>query len=59
MVDGMNGMLVCCSQSERIKEYPVDTGENLIVVDNLEAGKLKFFKYTGGSLNIRGSNNEI
>lgn len=53
MTDGLNGILVCFNQAQRIKEHPFETEESLIVSDNLEAGKLRIFEYISGSLNIQ------
>lgn len=53
MIDGMNGILVSVDQAIRIEKYPFQTKEDLIVIDNLEAGKFRLFEYTGGPLNIQ------
>lgn len=53
MTDKVNGILVCNDQVQRIIEHPVETNENLIVVDNLEAGKIRLFEYISGPLNIQ------
>ena len=53
MADEANGILVCYNQSQRIAEHPFETDENLIVIDNLEEGKLRLFEYISGPLNIQ------
>lgn len=53
MIDGTNGLLMDSMQLMRIEEHPIEIDENLIVIDNLEAGTLRFYEYTNGSLNIQ------
>lgn len=53
MIDGVNGILVSVNQAIRVEKYPFQTKEDLIVIDNLEAGKLRLFEYMGGPLNIQ------
>lgn len=36
----------------RIREQPIHSGENLLVVDQLERGFLRIYEYTGGSIYI-------
>lgn len=36
----------------RIREKPIHSGENLLVVDRLEKGVLQLYEYMGGSLYI-------
>ena len=41
------------TQLLRIEEHPLKTAGNIIVNDNLEAGKIEIFEYMGGSLTIQ------
>lgn len=53
MIDGTNGLLMDSMQLMRIEEHPIEIDEKLIVIDNLEAGTLRLYEYTNGSLNIQ------
>lgn len=49
----VEGIQVQCMQALRVQEQPVPIDENLIIVDNLESGKLRLYEYLGGPLNIQ------
>lgn len=53
MIDGTNGLLMDSMQLMRIEEHPIEIDENLIVIDNLEAGTLRLYEHTNGSLNVQ------
>lgn len=40
------------SQCQRLKNHPLGIEGDFIVIDNLEAGEIKIYEYTGGFLNI-------
>jgi len=40
-------------QFMRIQEHPIQTSENLIVIDNLEGGRIRLYEHTKGPLNIQ------
>lgn len=43
----------------RIKEHPIQSKENLFIVDQLERGFLRIYEYTGGSIYILGDDIEM
>lgn len=40
------------NQCQRLKKHPLAIEGNFIGIDNLEAGEIKIYEYTGGFLNI-------
>lgn len=40
-------------QFMRIKEHPLQIDDNLIVIDNLEGGRLRLYEHTDGPVNIQ------
>lgn len=53
MLTKADGIQVKCTQALRVQEHPVQTNKNLIIVDNLEMGKLSLYDYSEGTLNIQ------
>ncbi len=53
MINGTNGIKINPMQLLRFKKYPIKIDDNLIVIDNLEEGTLKFYEYTSGILNVQ------
>lgn len=53
MINGTNGIKINPMQLLRFKKYPIEIDDNLIVIDNLEEGTLKFYEYTSGILNVQ------
>lgn len=43
----------------RIKEHPIQSKENLFIVDQLERGFLRIYEYMGGSIYILGDDIEM
>lgn len=53
MINGVNGIKINPMQLLRFEKYPIRINDNLIVIDNLEEGTLKFYEYTSGILNVQ------
>jgi len=53
MIDGTKGVLLDSMQLERITQHPIQIKESFVVNDNLEAGTIRIYETTGGSLNIQ------
>lgn len=48
-----NGLFVSNMQYMRIQEHPLQINENLLVIDNLEGGRLRLFEHIEGPVNIQ------
>lgn len=60
MVKIENGIMMDDSlRLMRIKEHPIQSDENLQIVDQLERGFLRIYEYTGGSIYILGDDIEM
>lgn len=48
-----NALPVNNMQFMRIQEHPIQINDNLIVIDNLEGGRIRLYEQTGGPVNIQ------
>lgn len=48
-----NALSINNMQFMRIQEHPLQIDDNMIVIDNLEGGRLRLYEHTDGPLNIQ------
>lgn len=48
-----NALPVNTMQFMRIQEHPIQINDSLIVIDNLEGGRIRIYEQTGGAVNIQ------
>lgn len=48
-----NALFINTMQFMRIQEHPIQIDDNLMVIDNLEGGRLRLYEHTEGPVNIQ------